>query len=453
MTRKIFGTDGVRGLANQAPMDPETALALGRAIAHVFKGRGGKHHRIVIGKDTRLSGYMIENALSSGICSMGGEAIFLGPLPTPGIAFITRAMRADAGVVISASHNPYHDNGIKFFDHEGYKLPDEIEAQMEALMEKGLNHNGSTHSGVGRAYRVDDAAGRYIEYLKSTFPSALDLQGVKIVVDCANGAGYRVAPTVFEELGADVVPLSVGPNGTNINESCGALHPQGLQEAVRKRGAQLGIALDGDADRLVMVDEGGQTVHGDALLGLNAGDLLDRGLLAKKGMVVTVMSNLGLEMAMRKKGIQVRRVQVGDRYVIEAMRSEGLNFGGEQSGHLIFFHHSTTGDGILAALQVLAIMKHRQEKLSNLVREFQIFPQVLLNVKVKSRVDIKDLPNLAKLQKKIEKSLGENGRLLLRYSGTEPLLRIMLEGEDLGQIQGFARDLQTEAEKALGKVH
>jgi len=336
MTRKIFGTDGVRGLANQYPIDPETALGLGRAIAHVFKGRGGKHHRIVIGKDTRRSNYMLENALSSGICSMGGEAILLGPIPTPGIAFITQAMRADAGVVISASHNPYYDNGIKFFDNQGYKLPDTLELEMERLMEGEELKKGPTHENVGWAYRVEDAAGRYIEHLKGKFPQELSLEGLKVVVDCANGAAYKVGPVVLEELGAEVIPLGVQPDGKNINQDSGALFPHKLQDEVRAHQAQLGIALDGDADRLVLVDEKGKVIHGDALIALCARDLLEGGRLAKKTAVVTVMSNLGLEIAMERLGINLRRTQVGDRYIVEAMRKEGFNFGGEQSGHLIF---------------------------------------------------------------------------------------------------------------------
>lgn len=447
--RHIFGTDGVRGLANQAPLDPETSLSLGRALARVYLGQGGKN-RIVIGKDTRLSGYMIENALSSGICSMGGEAIFLGPLPTPGIAFITQAMRAAAGVMISASHNPYQDNGIKFFDHDGYKLPDELEAKIEGLLSSDELKQGPTHGGVGRAYRVEDAAGRYIEYLKSTFPKELNLEGFKIVVDCANGAAYKVAPTVFEELGAEVVALGVSPNGLNINEDCGALHPRKLSEAVKREGAQLGVALDGDADRLVLVDEKGEIIHGDRVIALCAMDLSERGLLAKQTAVVTVMSNLGLELAMRGKGLQLKRVQVGDRYVIDSMRRDGFVFGGEQSGHLIFRNYSTTGDGILAALQVLSAMTRKSKPLSELSNCMEVFPQVLLNVKVKERKELSQVADLCRLQQDIEKSLGAKGRILLRYSGTEPLLRIMLEGEDLKKIQDYAQSLKFEAVKALG---
>jgi len=451
MTRKIFGTDGVRGLANQYPIEPETALALGRALAHIFKGRGGKHYRFVIGKDTRRSGYMIENALSAGICSRGGEAIFLGPLPTPGIAFITQAMRADAGVVISASHNPFFDNGIKFFDHQGYKLPDAIEAKMEELLQMGALSEGPTHEHVGKAYRVDDATGRYIEHLKSKFPPEINLVGMKVVVDCAHGAAYKVAPTVFEELGAEVIPLAVAPNGLNINDNCGALYPQALQVKVREMGADLGIALDGDADRLVVCDEKGDIIHGDALIALCARELMEKKQLAKNGIVITVMSNLGLENAMKAQGIQVKRVQVGDRYLIEAMRQEGFNFGGEQSGHLIFHDHATTGDGILAALQVMALMVQKEKPLSTMAHELEIMPQILLNVPVKEKKDIQQLPELIKLEKKINQSLGAAGRTLLRYSGTEPVLRIMLEGQDQEKIQAYAQDLKKEAQKALGK--
>lgn len=451
MTRKIFGTDGVRGLANQAPMDPETALALGRALARYFLGKSRKN-RIVIGKDTRLSGYMIENALSSGICSMGGEAIFLGPLPTPGIAFITQAMRAAAGVMISASHNPYYDNGIKFFDHDGFKLPDEVEAQLEAMLDGEALKRGPTHGEVGRAYRVEDAAGRYIEYLKGTFPKELTLEGLKIVVDCAHGAAYRVAPTVFEELGAEVVALGVAPNGTNINEACGALHPESLRERVKAEGADLGVGLDGDADRLVLVDERGEILHGDVLMALCARDLQERKALAQDTVVATVMSNLGLEIALKRWGLKLQRVQVGDRYIIEAMRRHRYNFGGEQSGHLIFSDYSTTGDGILAALRVLSILVRRRAKLSRVADCMEVFPQVLLNVRVQQKKDLHQVPEVLRLQQDIEKTLGDKGRLLLRYSGTEPLLRIMLEGEDQGQIEKFAQDLKAETEKALGRA-
>lgn len=450
MISKIFGTDGVRGLANQFPMNPETALALGRALASVFLGKRG-HRRIVIGKDTRLSGYMIENALSAGICSMGGEAIFLGPLPTPGIAFITHAMRADAGVVISASHNPYYDNGIKFFDHQGYKLPDDIERLIEATLFTQPSLPIPTHAGVGKAYRVDDAVGRYIEYLKVTFPKSLSLEGMKIAVDCAHGAAYRVAPVVFEELGAEVFAIGVEPNGTNINEYCGALYPQALQQKVLEVKADLGVALDGDADRLVVVDEAGEILHGDILLALCARDWQERKLLSQDTLVTTVMSNMGLEVQLNAWGIRLCRVQVGDRYLIEAMRQHGYNLGGEQSGHMIFLEHSTTGDGILAALQVMSMLKRRDTSLGRLSKGIVLFPQVLRNVRVSAKKELSMLPGLVRLRREIEEALGKKGRLLLRYSGTEPLLRIMLEGENFDQIDDFARRLQEEAEISLGR--
>lgn len=452
ISRKIFGTDGVRGLANQYPIEPETALALGRAIAYIFLGSGSQRRRIVIGKDTRRSGYMIENALSAGICSRGGEAIFLGPLPTPGIAFITQAMRADAGVVISASHNPYFDNGIKFFDHQGYKLPDVIEAKMEELLAKGAFQDGPTHEKVGKAYRVEDATGRYIEHLKSKFPSHLTLEGLKIVVDSANGAGYHVAPVVFEELGAEVIPLGIQPNGFNINENCGALYPQAMQVKVRESRADLGIALDGDADRLVLCDEKGELVQGDSLIALCARELKARNALQQDTVVLTIMSSMALENTLRQQGFNVERVQVGDRYLIEAMRAKNLSFGAEPSGHLIFHEHSTTGDGILAALQVLALQQEKQQALSKLACELEMLPQVQLNVRIQEKKEFSELVALKNLQEKIEHSLGTTGRTLLRYSGTEPLLRIMVEGENADKIQRYAEDLKQEAEKALGKA-
>ncbi len=451
MTRKIFGTDGVRGLANLYPIDPETALGLGRAIAHIFKGRGGTKHRIVIGKDTRRSNYMLENALSSGICSMGGEAILLGPLPTPGIAFITRAMRADAGVVISASHNPYYDNGIKFFDNLGYKLPDPLEEQMESLLDSQLLKQGPTHQEVGWAYRVDDASGRYIEHLKSKFPTELSLQGLKIVVDCAHGAAYKVAPIVLEELGAEVIALGVQPNGFNINDHCGALYPQSLQARVKASGAHLGIGLDGDADRLVLVDEAGETIHGDVLIALCARELKEKQKLAHDTVVATVMSNLGLEVALNEMGIRLYRTPVGDRYLMEAMRAQDFNFGGEQSGHIIFHDDSTTGDGLLAALRVLALCLSKSCSLRELSKGVVLFPQILLNVPVAERKKLEEIEGLKKAQARILKQLGDRGRLLLRFSGTEPLLRIMVEGEDLELIQEYAQQLKNEVEQALGR--
>src|SRR5262245_19189625 len=432
MARKLFGTDGVRGTANIHPMTSEVALALGRAIAQLFRRKGSAHHsRVVIGKDTRRSGYMLANALSSGICSAGADAIFLGPLPTPAIAFITTAMRADAGVVISASHNPFGDNGIKFFDHTGFKLPDEGERRLEEIIDSEAHKNDRpTGDQIGRAYRVDDAPGRYIEFWKSRFPKDLSLEGVKIVVDCAHGAAYRVAPTVFEELGAIVTSLGVVPDGLNINRACGALHPEKMCEKVREVGAHLGVALDGDADRVVLCDERGEKIDGDVILAIAAQEMKKKSILKKNTVVATVMSNFGLERFLEKEGIALKRVQVGDRYVVEAMREGGFNLGGEQPGHLIFLDHATTGDGILAALQILAILQRRGEPLSRLKSLITSVPQILENVKVAERKDLQSFPDLQKRLASAEKRLSGQGRLLLRYSGTEPLVRIMVEGED-----------------------
>ncbi|NOY45909.1 MAG: phosphoglucosamine mutase, partial [Deltaproteobacteria bacterium] len=384
MVRKLFGTDGIRGVANVEPMTSETMVRVGRAAAHVFKERKEGRHRIVIGKDTRLSGYMLENALASGICSMGVDILLVGPLPTPGIAFITSSMRADAGVVISASHNPYQDNGIKFFDRDGFKLPDEVEAEIEAHVFNGeLDHVRPTAEEVGKAFRVDDAVGRYVVYLKGTFPSHLTLEGIRIVVDCANGAAYRVAPAVFEELGAEVIPIGVNPDGTNINAECGSLHPECVADEVRARGAHLGIALDGDADRVIVVDERGNEVDGDHIMAICARDLAERGRLKGGAVVATVMSNLGLERSLAQVGLDLVRTQVGDRYVVERMRRDGYNFGGEQSGHLIFLDHATTGDGVLAALQLLGVVVNTGRPLSELARVMEAVPQVLQNVRVR----------------------------------------------------------------------
>lgn len=449
MTRKIFGTDGVRGLANQFPMDPETALALGKAIAYFFKGSGSGRHRIVIGKDTRLSGYMFENALSAGICSMGGEAVFLGPMPTPGIAFITQAMRADAGVMISASHNPYYDNGIKFFDHQGYKLADEIELKMEDLVFNHRLQKGVTHQEVGKAYRVDDAVGRYIEYLKATFPKELTLEGLKIVVDSANGCAYKIAPIIFEELGANVISIGDEPNGFNINDACGALYPKNLQKKVQSEKADLGIALDGDADRLVLVDQHGEIINGDCLIALFAFELKKRNQLAKAQVAGTILSNLGLEIGLAKQDIQLLRCQVGDRYIIEAMREQGINFGGEPSGHIIFHDQGKTGDGLLAALQFLSIMIRDKKKASDLAQVIEIFPQVSVNIKVKEKKDLSSNQVIQNKYLKIANALNGKGRIILRYSGTEPLLRLMLEGQDQKILETYAAEIKEVIEEQL----
>lgn len=440
--KKLFGTDGVRGVANVHPMTTEMAMQLGRAAAYIFKNDGKRRHRIVIGKDTRLSGYMIENALVAGICSMGVDVLVVGPLPTPGIANITSSMRADAGVVISASHNPFQDNGIKFFSADGFKLPDEIELKIEKLIEsKKIDSLRPTASEVGKAFRIDDAAGRYIVFLKNTFPQEMDLSGLKIVLDCANGAAYKVAPAVFEELGAEVIPLGVKPNGTNINAGCGSTFPEVISEAVKSHRADIGIALDGDADRVIVCDEFGNAVDGDHIMAICATDMLKRKLLKKKTLVATVMSNMGLDIALRNAGGKIVKTGVGDRYVVEEMRRNGYNLGGEQSGHMIFLDYNTTGDGILSALQLLAVMRREEKPLSELAEVMIPLPQVLINVRLAERREIMEIPDVAALIRDVEEKLGDNGRTLIRYSGTEPLLRIMIEGQDTYEINTWAREI------------
>ncbi len=450
MKKRIFGTDGVRGVANVHPMTTEVAMQLGRAAAHVFKD-GDRRHRLVIGKDTRLSGYMIETALVSGICSMGVDVLLVGPLPTPGISFITASMRADAGVVISASHNPYQDNGIKFFNRDGFKLPDELEIRIEELINSGeIDSLRPIADEVGKAFRVDDAVGRYIVFLKHTFPRELDLQGLKIVLDCANGAAYKVAPSVLEELGAEVITLGVNPDGKNINAGCGSLYPEVMAAVVREHGADLGIALDGDADRVIFVDEHGDLVDGDSVMAICATRMLAAGTLKKQTLVATVMSNMGLEIAIKKAGGVLVRTAVGDRYVVEEMRRSGYNLGGEQSGHMIFLDHNTTGDGVLSALQVLEVVQRTGKRLSELAQVMEALPQVLLNVRVKQRTDLSTLPEVSKVIADVEEKLGEQGRVLIRYSGTEPLLRIMLEGADQAQIEKLAAEIAAAVEMSIG---
>jgi phosphoglucosamine mutase len=448
---RLFGTDGVRGRANDSMMDSETALALGRAVAAVF--RDGPHrHRIVIGKDTRLSGYMIETALASGICSMGVEVLLVGPLPTPGIAFIARSMRADAGVVISASHNPFYDNGIKFFDRDGYKLSNGIEAKMEALVASGMKgFERSTGSEIGRAQRIDDAPGRYIQFLKGVFSHSLTLDGMKIVVDCANGAAYQIAPAVFAELGAEVIELGTEPDGININEGCGSLHPERMCELVRETGADVGIALDGDADRIIMCDETGEIVDGDVIMALAAVSMKERGKLAGDTLVATVMSNIALDSVMRDHGIDVVRTRVGDKYVIQAMLAGGYNLGGEQSGHMIFSDHNSTGDGIVAGLKMLSVILRAGKPLSELSKIFEPYPQVLINVGVNKKTDFLTFPKIASMIDSYQKELGERGRLMLRYSETESVARVMVEGPDHGRITTMADDLACEIDVNLGR--
>jgi len=438
--RKLFGTDGIRGVANTHPMTTEIAMQVGRAIAFLVKDM--RHdHRIVIGKDTRLSGYMIENALAAGICSMGVDILLVGPLPTPGIAFITSSMRADAGVVISASHNPFQDNGIKIFCRNGFKLPDEQEAKIEELVFSREMETLPVAGEIGKATRIDDAKGRYIVFLKNTFPRRFTLDDFHIALDCAHGATYAVAPHVFKELGAKLTTIGVNPDGKNINHECGALYPKHLSETVKKTGADLGIALDGDGDRLIVSDEKGNVVDGDQIMAICAADLLARRKLKKKTLVATVMSNLGLEIAMQRMGGQLVRTQVGDRYVLEEMQRSGYNFGGEQSGHLIFLKYNTTGDGILAALQLLVSMKKQDKPLSELAKIMEPFPQVLKNVRTTQKIMPDEIPGFIRKTAMLEKKLGRNGRILVRPSGTEPVIRVMVEGEDKKTIKTMAQEL------------
>lgn len=448
--RQYFGTDGLRGTANVHPMTCEVALALGRAVAHQAK-HGDHRHRIVIGKDTRLSGYMIEMAFASGVCSMGVDALLLGPLPTPAVAFITRNMRADAGVMISASHNPFEDNGVKIFARDGFKLPDQKELELEAFMTCGsVEAIRPTKHEVGKAFRIDDALGRYIVQLKSAVPSHIDLEGLKVVVDCANGAAYKVAPMVLEELGADVIAIGNTPSGRNINEGCGALYPERLAELVTQNGADLGVALDGDADRLVVVDHLGDVVHGDCLLALTAQSMMQDGTLRGNTMVTTIMSNLALDKAVEGFGGKVVRTQVGDRYVVEAMRKGGFRFGGEQSGHLVYLDHASTGDGMVGALKLMTMMKQNGKTLRDLKMVFDPFPQSLVSIPVRLKTPIGQLTGVSKLIAQVEAQLGKNGRVMVRYSGTEPKARVLVEGPDQGQVTSFANEIAEAMRSVLG---
>jgi len=450
-SRKLFGTDGVRGVANVYPMTTEIAMQLGRAAAYIVKKGRQRRHKIVIGKDTRLSGYMIENAIASGICSMGVDVLLVGPLPTPGIAFITSSMRADAGMVISASHNPFQDNGIKIFSGDGFKLPGEVESRIEQLIfSNGMDSLRPTARDVGKAFRIDDAVGRYVVFLKNTFPRDLTLEGLTLVLDCAHGAAYRCAPAVFEELGAKVHLIGVEPNGENINRDCGSLHPEIAAQMVIKTGADLGLALDGDADRVIFIDHRGQIVDGDHIMAICAQDLASRDQLAQKTVVATVMSNMGLEVCLKNLGLDLLRTAVGDRYVVERMRQDGFNFGGEQSGHTIFLDYNTTGDGILTALQVLAIMRREGRPLADLAGIMEVFPQVLVNVRVSQRADLSAIPEVETQCCRVKDTLGEKGRLLVRFSGTEPVVRIMIEGEDKDLIATLAEETAACVGKALG---
>jgi phosphoglucosamine mutase len=451
-TRHLFGTDGVRGLANTDPMTSEVALRLGRSIAYVCKSQSEtRRHKVIIGKDTRLSGYMLETAMASGICSMGVDVLLVGPMPTPGIAFLTRSLRADAGVVISASHNQFQDNGIKVFSRDGFKFPDETEARIEELvLSSSINDLRPTASHIGKAFRIDDAPGRYNVFVKNTFPRDLTLDGLKIVIDCAHGAAYHVAPQVLEELGAEVVAIGVDPDGENINSECGALYPTGVQRLVAEVGADMGIALDGDADRAILVDECGAVVDGDAVLAMAARELQAAGRLRHNTVVATVMSNLGLEISLRECGIRLVRSAVGDRYVVEAMLAGEYNVGGEQSGHVIFLDHGTTGDGLITALAILEIMVRSGRPLSELARVMRSVPQELLNVPVRSKPALESLPSVAVAVRAVENRLGDRGRVLLRYSGTELLARVMVEGEDPEQVGSSAAEIAAAIRDALG---
>jgi phosphoglucosamine mutase len=437
MTRKFFGTDGIRGLTNAEPMTAQTALCVGMAAGAHFL-RGDHRHRVVIGKDTRLSGYMVESAMVAGFTSVGMDVVLVGPMPTPAVAMLTRSMRADLGVMISASHNPFADNGIKLFGPDGYKLSDEAERAIEKRLEQGpkLAKPGL----IGRAWRIDDARGRYVQFAKDTFPQHLRLDGLKVVVDCANGAAYHVAPEALWELGAEVVPLGVAPDGLNINKDCGSTHPELLRETVVASGADIGLALDGDADRLIVVDEKGQLVDGDQLMALIALCAQRRGELKGAAVVATVMSNLGLERKLRDAGLKLVRTQVGDRYVLEEMRRSGCNVGGEQSGHIILTDHSTTGDGLVAGLQVLAALVEAQEPASTLLRQFEPLPQLLKNVRFNGGAPL-ETDSVRKRIAAAEAELAGRGRLVIRKSGTEPLIRVMAEGDDLTLVERVVDDI------------
>jgi phosphoglucosamine mutase len=443
--KKLFGTDGVRGKANIYPMNAETALKLGKAAAAVFMN-GKKRHKIIIGKDTRISCYMIENALTSGILSMGVDVLLVGPMPTPAISHLTKSFGADAGIVISASHNPAEDNGIKFFDKDGFKLSDETEKKIEELAFSEIKVEHITGGLLGRAKRIDDAQGRYIEFAKNSINN-LSLKGLKIVLDCANGAAYKVSPLIFEELGANVIIINNHPNGLNINDECGALHPEEMKKFVIQYDADIGIALDGDADRVIMVDENANNVDGDEIMAMCGIYMQKKDILNKNTIAATIMSNIGFEISMKEKGITITRTAVGDRHVIEEMRKNNYNLGGEQSGHIIFLDHTKTGDGTISALQVLRIMKETGGKLSKLARCMKKFPQIMINVDVKKRIDFEVMPNVVEKIDKVRKKLKNNGRVIVRYSGTQNVARIMVEGDNEKEINKYAKEIADEIRK------
>ena len=447
MTRTLFGTDGIRGQANVAPINAETVLRVAQAAGAQFM-RGAHRHKVVIGKDTRLSGYMLEPALTAGFVSVGMDVVLLGPLPTPAVGMLTRSLRADLGVMISASHNPFQDNGIKLFGPDGYKLSDEVERAIEQRIGSGTDGDLAPAGDFGRANRLDDALGRYIEFVKSSFPRRLRLDGLKIVVDCANGAAYKVAPTVFYELGAEVVPVAVSPDGFNINKDCGATAPAAMQEAVVQHGADLGIALDGDADRLILADQRGERIDGDQVMALVARSWHAGGRLANGGIVATVMSNLGLERYLNELGLGLERTPVGDRYVVEYMRLKGFNVGGEQSGHIVLSDYSTTGDGLIAALQVLEVLVDADRPADEVLRAFEPLPQLIRNVScAASTLQAQDVRSAIADG---EAALGDSGRLVIRQSGTEPVVRVMAEGEDEGQVAQVVDSIVASIEASAG---
>ncbi len=449
----LFGTDGIRGIANRYPMTAEIALQVGRAVAHYFRGKGNRVDKrtvILIGKDTRRSSYMIEQALAAGITSQGASALFVGPMPTPGVAFLTKSMRADAGIMVSASHNTYEYNGIKLFGFDGFKLPDDVEQEIEALvLSDELPESSPTGASLGRAKRIDDAMGRYVVHAKSTFPQNLDLRGMRIVLDCAHGAAYKFAPLVFEELGAEVIIMGNSPDGTNINRDVGALHPGNMAKLVQQYRADLGIALDGDADRVILCDDNGEVLDGDQLMAILAVELKDRNLLAQNTLVATPMSNMGLEIALRKHGIKVVYANIGDRSVVDLMLRSNFNLGGEQSGHIIFLDCGSTGDGVVAALAVLSVLRRKGKSLSDIRSIMTLVPQVLLNVRVAKKPPLDDVKEIKSAILAAKEELGDEGRILVRYSGTEPLCRVMLEGEDETAIKRLADGLVTTISKAL----
>jgi len=439
MTKRYFGTDGIRGRANSFPMTAEVAMRVGMAAGMSFQ-RGDHRHRVVVGKDTRLSGYMLENAMVAGFCAAGMDVFLLGPIPTPAVAMLARSLRADMGVMISASHNPYDDNGIKLFGPDGYKLSDELEQRIEAMLDQEIDINLAGPDGLGRAKRVDGVHDRYIEFAKRTLPRAMSLSGLRIVIDCANGAGYKVAPAALWELGAEVIAINVEPNGFNINKDCGSTHPAELQKKVHEVRADIGIALDGDADRVTIVDETGAIVDGDQIMALIAESWNETGRLAGGGVVATVMSNLGLERYMTDQGLQLHRTKVGDRYVVEHMRAHGFNVGGEQSGHIVLSDFSTTGDGLVSALQVLACVKRAEKPVSELCRKFEPVPQFLKNVRFAGGKPLEN-KNVKQAIEDGRSRLGAGGRLVIRPSGTEPLIRVMAEGDDSVLVESVVDDI------------